>query len=156
MGAGRVGEVRAGVWLLGCVLVGCGSNGRDFGSEGGGAGQSSAGSDSHGGASGSGGGVEAGGAAGCANGSFRCADNSTPSKCEGGVWVDQPACVAPTPACSNGLCAAATLSGALMSVSDGVLTDNKVRLVEHGLEFAPAVCGTVAGQKICVSGGIRP
>ena len=157
MGVGRVGEVCAVGWLVSCVLLGCTSGGRNFGNEhGGGAGQSSGGDEQSNGGAGDGGAIEAGGAGACVNSILRCADNSTPSKCVAGAWVDQPACAAPTPACSNGICAVATLSGGLITVSDGVLSNNEIHLVEHGLEYAPAVCGTVSGQKICVTGGIRP
>jgi hypothetical protein len=93
---------------------------------------------------------------GCVNDSVRCADNSTPSLCVAGTWVDQAACPAATPACSNGVCAAATLSGGIVTVSSGVLSTSTVHLVEHGLEYTQTVCGTVAGQQVCVSGGIRP
>jgi len=93
---------------------------------------------------------------GCVNNSLRCADNTTPSKCVDGTWVDQDPCTAAKPACSNGVCAAATLSGGIVTVSDGVLSTSTVRLVEHGLEYTQTVCGTVGTQKVCVTGGIRP
>jgi hypothetical protein len=93
---------------------------------------------------------------GCVNDSLRCADSSTPSKCVGGVWVDQDPCPALKPACGNGVCAAATLSGGIVTVSDGVLSTSTVRLVEHGLEYTQTTCGMVGTQKVCVTGGIRP
>ena len=113
-------------------------------------------------ASGSGGDAGEAGAAGaapnlgCVNDSLRCTDNSTPSKCVAGIWVDQDPCPALKPACSNGVCASATLSGGILTVSDGVLSTSTVRLVEHGLEYTQTTCGTVGTQKVCVTGGIRP
>jgi predicted transcriptional regulator len=70
--------------------------------------------------------------------------------------VDQDPCPASKPACSNGACAVATLSGGIVTVSDGVLSTSTVRLVEHGLEYTQTTCGTVGTQKVCVTGGIRP
>jgi len=93
---------------------------------------------------------------GCVNDSLRCTDNSTPSKCVAGAWVDQDPCPASKPACSNGVCAVATLSGGIVTVSDGVLSTSAVHLVEHGLEYTQTTCGTVGTQKVCVTGGIRP
>ncbi len=106
------------------------------------------------GAAGTDAGTDAGTA--CVNDSVRCADNSTPSLCVDGTWVDQAACPAATPACSNGVCAAATLSGGIVTVSNGVLSTSTVHLVEYGLEYTQTVCGTVASQQVCVNGGIRP
>lgn len=65
-------------------------------------------------------------------------------------------CPAAKPACSNGLCASATLSCCIVTVSNGVLATSSVHLVEHGLEYTQTVCGTVSGQKVCINGGIRP
>ncbi len=93
---------------------------------------------------------------GCTTDSLRCADNRTPSKCVAGIWIDQDPCPTSKPACSNGVCAAVTLSGGIVTVSDGVLSTSNVRLVEHGLEYTQTTCGTVGSQKICVTGGIRP
>ena len=93
---------------------------------------------------------------GCVNDSLRCDDSSTPSKCVAGVWIPQAPCPAAKPVCSNGVCAAATLSGGIVTVSDGVLSTSTVRLAEHGLEYTGTTCGTLAAQKVCVTGGIRP
>jgi hypothetical protein len=93
---------------------------------------------------------------GCIDDSLRCADNTTPSKCVAGIWVDQEPCSAAKPACSNGVCAAATLFGGVVTVADSVLSTSSVRLVEHGLEYTQTTCGTVGAQKVCVTGGIRP
>jgi hypothetical protein len=94
--------------------------------------------------------------AGCVNDSMRCDDSSTPSKCIGGNWTPQDPCPTSKPACSNGVCAVATLSGGIVTVSNGVLSTGSVRLVEHGLEYTQTVCGMVGTQKICITGGIRP
>ena len=113
------------------------------------------------GGAGEGGGAGEAGAAGastpiCVNDSFGCADNTTPSKCVDGSWIDQEPCPASKPACSNGFCAAAAISGGIVTVSDGVLETSSVRLVDHGLEYTQTTCGTVGTQKVCVTGGIRP
>jgi hypothetical protein len=113
------------------------------------------------GAGGEAGEAGAGGTAGattpaCVNGSLRCDDSSTPSKCVGGDWIPQDPCPASRPACSNGVCAAARLSGGIVTVSDGVLSTSTVRLVQHGFEYTQTTCGTVGSQKVCVTGGIRP
>jgi hypothetical protein len=165
-----------GWWLIAGLLVGCGVSDRKVPTASGGggagaAGESAGGGDANGGTANGGGDANGGsansgngdlagagdeaGASGCVSGTLRCADNRTPSKCVDGVWLDQPACEAATPACSNGVCAFATLSGGL-SVVDGALSNRKIYLVEHGLELAPPVCGTISSQKICVTGGIRP
>src|SRR5882724_3652514 len=156
-----------GLYLVAGLFVGCGVSDRKVPTAsggGGGAGESAGGGDANGGtanggtsgsagasdsagANDSAGAGDAAGTGGCASGSLRCADNRTPSKCVDGVWLDQPACEAATPACSNGVCAFATLSGGL-SVVDGALSNSKIHLVEHGLELTPPVCGTVSGQKI--------
>ena len=157
--------------LVASLLIGCGVSDRKVPTaSGGGAGESANGGDASGGTANGGdanggsanGGIgelagagDEAGASGCVSGSLRCADNRTPSKCVDGVWLDQAACEAATPACSNGVCAFATLSGGL-SVVDGALSNSKIYLVEHGLELAPPICGTVSGQNICVTGGIRP
>jgi len=53
--------------------------------------------------------------------------------------------------------AATGLVGGLVTVGDPVLKSSSgVRLVEHGLEFTPTVCGQIGGKTVCVSGGIRP
>jgi hypothetical protein len=172
----------AGLYFAAAILAACGVSDRKV-NEGSGGNSSSAGSGASSGAGTSAGGSSAQGGAttdggagapgssgtageagalgtdagtGCVNDSVRCADNSTPSLCVDGTWVDQAACPAATPACSNGVCAAATLSGGIVTVSNGVLSTSTVHLVEHGLEYTQTVCGTVAGQQVCVSGGIRP
>ena len=103
---------------------------------------------------------EAGAAAatnpGCVDDSLRCSDSTTPSKCVAGSWIDQDPCPAAKPACSNGVCAAATLSGGIVTVADGALSTSSVRLVESGLEYTQTTCGTVGTEEVCVSGGIRP
>ena len=93
---------------------------------------------------------------GCTNNALRCTDNATPAKCVDGVWIDQNACSASKPICSNGVCAATTLAGGVVTVSNATLSNATVRLVEHGLEYSRATCGTVGTQKVCVTGGIRP
>jgi hypothetical protein len=134
-----------------------GSSGANAGSDQGGSGDSGGMPNS----SGSGGEAGEAGAAGagnpgCTNDALRCADNSTPSKCIAGAWIDQDPCPASKPACSNGVCAVATLSGGIVTVSDGVLSTSTVHLVEHGLEYTQTTCGTVGTKKVCVTGGIRP
>lgn len=105
------------------------------------------------GACGGGGAVEVGQ---CLSGALRCLDNKTPSLCAGGEWIDQPSCSQPTPACNSGVCSAATLSGGLVAVSEGVLFNSEFRLADQGLGYGPPICGTVSGRNVCVSGGIRP
>jgi hypothetical protein len=92
----------------------------------------------------------------CVNDTLRCVDMTTPSKCVDGSWTDQDPCPASKPACSNGLCAVATFSGGIVTVSDGVLSTSTARLVEHGLEYTQTTCGSVGTRKVCVTGGIRP
>lgn len=92
----------------------------------------------------------------CINDSLRCENSMVPSKCVEGVWIDQAPCPVSKPACSNGVCAAATLTGGIVTVSNGVLSTSNVRLVEHGLEYTQTTCGMVGTQNVCVTGGIRP
>ncbi|MEO7035634.1 MAG: hypothetical protein ABI548_17045 [Polyangiaceae bacterium] len=93
----------------------------------------------------------------CAADTKTCNGN-TPSLCVGGAWLSQTACSGQTPACSNGICAAGTVSGGIITVSDGVLAPaaGGVHLAEHGFEYNPTTCGMVVGKQVCVSGGIRP
>jgi hypothetical protein len=65
-------------------------------------------------------------------------------------------CSGNTPACSNGVCAAATVTGGIVSVAPLAAQSGSIQLVEQAFEVLPTVCGTVAGSKVCVTGGIRP
>jgi hypothetical protein len=71
-------------------------------------------------------------------------------------WEAGTPCGGNTPACSNGTCGSVRLVGGIVTVADGVLSANGIRLVDHGLEFMPTSCGDVKGVQICVTGGIRP
>jgi hypothetical protein len=129
-----------------------GPSGGSGGVEGGVAG---AGGGGAGGVAGAGGGGGAGGVPPCAAGSGRC-NGDVPELCEGGQWVPKPACAAPTPACSNGVCGTFKVSGGIVTVANGVLKNTTIRLVEHGLEYQPTSCGGVGAARVCVTGGIRP
>jgi hypothetical protein len=86
----------------------------------------------------------------------RCEANNTPSICVEHHWALQTPCGGDKPACSNGICAAAKLTGGVVTVGTPVLRNTNVRLVEHGLEYTASMCAMVQSKMICVSGGIRP
>jgi hypothetical protein len=92
----------------------------------------------------------------CLNDDTRCDPDNTPSKCVNNVWTPQTPCGGQMPACSGGVCAAAKLLGGIVTVGTPVLSGTSVRLVDHGLEYTPTICGTVNSQMLCLSGGIRP
>ncbi len=94
-------------------------------------------------------------AGGCVAGETTCIEN-TPATCEQGEWVSGEACSGELPACSNGVCAAAKLSGGFVSVAPVTDAAGDVRVTDQRFEMAPTTCGTVAGKKVCVTGGIRP
>jgi hypothetical protein len=91
----------------------------------------------------------------CAQNSARCA-GTTAEQCQSGHWVPQAACAGATPACTNGICSSAKLVGGMVTVANGTLSAGAVRLVRHGFEFASKACGTSNGNRICVTGGVRP
>jgi hypothetical protein len=91
----------------------------------------------------------------CREGEGRCVDNR-PSTCRGGAWEDDPPCTGTTPACSNGICALASVNGGIASVVLPSVRAGTVRLVDSAFEVSATTCGTVAGGKVCVTGGIRP
>jgi hypothetical protein len=159
------------IWLA----VGCSVHHHDFGeeSERGGAGgdgavaggdaaaaNGSAGEGAAGEPAGHPGGASSGGAAGappaCDEGALRCADNTTPSQCEHGHWVDLVVCQGATRACNGGHCATAILTGSVATVSDAVMGGAKIRLVDHGISAPVPICGALATKRICLIGGIRP
>jgi hypothetical protein len=90
------------------------------------------------------------------NDDTRCDPDNTPSKCVNNAWTPQTPCSGQMPACSGGMCAAAKLLGGLVTVGTPVLSNTSVRLVDHGLEYTPTICGTLNSQMLCLSGGIRP
>jgi hypothetical protein len=92
----------------------------------------------------------------CLNDDTRCDPDNTPSKCVNNAWTPQTPCGGQTPACSGGVCAAAKLLGGIVTVGAPVLSNTSVRLVDHGLEYTPTICGTLNSQMLCLSGGIRP
>jgi hypothetical protein len=91
----------------------------------------------------------------CYEGDKKCVGN-TPATCQSGVWVNGSACAGATSACSNGVCAAAMVTGGIVSVAPLATQSGSIRLVDQAFETAPTICGTVAGKKVCVTGGIRP
>ena len=92
----------------------------------------------------------------CETGSARCGTSDTPEVCQNGAWVQQPRCKGAAPTCSFGVCGNAVVAGGTVTVEDGVLSAASFHLVEHGFEFSPTTCGTIVGQKVCVTGGLRP
>jgi hypothetical protein len=91
----------------------------------------------------------------CTEGAGRCVDN-LPSTCRGGAWEDGAPCTGNTPACSNGICAIASVQGGIASVALPSVRTGSLRLVESAFERLQTTCGTVAGNKVCVTGGIQP
>jgi len=83
----------------------------------------------------------------------RCNEN-TPLACQDGAWVELPACSGATPACSNGSCSLAVLTGSFATVSAPLSAAGDIRLAEQGLEYLPSSCAQ--DQTICVTGGIYP
>ncbi|HEY4159025.1 MAG TPA: hypothetical protein VGM29_13040 [Polyangiaceae bacterium] len=86
----------------------------------------------------------------------RCDADNTPSQCINNTWTPQTPCSGQTPACSNGICAGAKLTGSIVTAGMAVLSNASVRLAEHGLEYTPTICGNLPGGTVCVSGGLRP
>ena len=85
----------------------------------------------------------------------RCGAGETPEVCDDGTWVPQEPCGGNTPVCGNGTCSAVRFSGGLVSVGATSATGS-IRLVDHGFEGFPTLCGTVSGAAVCLTGGIRP
>lgn len=71
--------------------------------------------------------------------------------------VCDPACSGKTPICQDGICVALQVTGGVVG-SGGELQSSSgaVRLVEHGFEYGPRVCGTANGKPVCVTGSIGP
>ena len=164
-GSGRAGSSAGSGAPGGTAGAGSGAGGT-VGAGSGGGGGGAAGTGASGGAGGAGNGCnpscgaakpicEDGSCVACASDTKRC-DGNTPSICMNGNWVDQSPCAGTAPACSNGVCGAARLVGTVVTVAQTGATGTGARLVEHGLVSTQTQCGTVAGQMICVSGGIAP
>jgi hypothetical protein len=90
----------------------------------------------------------------CREGARQCLGDAVQT-CVGDAWGAPVACAAPTPACNGGVCGELRLSGGLVSVGGNLVTAN-YRLVEHGFEALPTVCGDVNRERVCVTGGLRP
>ena len=99
----------------------------------------------------------------CREGRKRCGGpgNNTPQTCDAdGAWQDGQACGGLTKVCTGeGVCAAYRLLNAGIDTF-GVRTVEPAAeglpvLKEQTLSAAPRSCGTVKGQQICVTGGIR-
>jgi hypothetical protein len=91
----------------------------------------------------------------CEEGAAICIDNA-PATCKDDAWVTSDTCSGNLPACSNGVCALAKIVGGIVSVAPIAAPAGAVRLVDQSFHVAPTTCGKVAGNDICVTGGIRP
>lgn len=90
----------------------------------------------------------------CVDGRRRCVED-IPEECEDGAWIADEPCSGNTPACSNGVCAAARLSGSLVTVQS-LLPSGSVRLRDHGFLTLPRTCSEIDGETLCLIGGFRP
>ena len=92
----------------------------------------------------------------CSLGAARC-EGDSPMRCSADHhWQVQEPCGGSTPACSNGTCAAVRVVGSIVTQPNPGATTGNIRLVNHGLQRAPATCGDVKGFEVCVSGGLMP
>ncbi|HEY6079719.1 MAG TPA: hypothetical protein VIW29_12980 [Polyangiaceae bacterium] len=91
----------------------------------------------------------------CEEGSAICVENA-PTTCRDDAWVKGDTCSGNLPACSNGVCALARIVGGLVDIAPLAGQAGAIRLVDHSFHVAPTTCGKVAGNDICVTGGIRP
>ena len=91
----------------------------------------------------------------CAFDQTTCIGNA-PATCSAGSWVVADECSGALPACSNGTCASARVLGGIVTLAPVTGADGAVRVVEQSFNIAGTSCGLVAGQQVCVTGGISP
>ena len=84
----------------------------------------------------------------CAFDQTTCIGNA-PATCSAGSWVVADECSGALPACSNGTCASARVLGGIVTLAPATGANGAVRV-------AGTSCGLVAGQQVCVTGGIKP
>jgi hypothetical protein len=90
----------------------------------------------------------------CENGAHRCLGDSV-QDCVDREWSAPVPCGEPNPVCNAGACASLRLSGGLVSMNGAPISAD-IRLVDHGFESLPTVCGMVNGSRVCVMGELRP
>lgn len=153
------------------LAPGCGTKRRDFASQatagtagataGATAGSSGTGEAAEGGTGAEGGTTPVDGGAGpaiqpdCASNQTTCIGNA-PATCSAGSWVVGDECSGALPACSNGTCASARVLGGIVTLAPVTGANGAVRVVEQSFNIAGTSCGLVAGEQVCVTGGIKP
>lgn len=91
----------------------------------------------------------------CAFNQTTCIGNA-PATCSAGSWVVGDECSGALPACSNGTCASARVLGGIVTLAPVTGANGAVRVVEQSFNIARTSCGLVAGEQVCVTGGIKP
>jgi hypothetical protein len=91
----------------------------------------------------------------CAFDQTTCIGNA-PATCSAGSWVVGDECAGALPTCSNGTCASARVLGGIVTLAPVTGANGAVRVVEQSFNIARTSCGVVAGEQVCVTGGIKP
>lgn len=91
----------------------------------------------------------------CAVNETTCVGNA-PATCNAGSWVVADECSGALPVCSNGTCASARVLGGIVTLAPLPDANGAVRVVEQSFNIAGTSCGLVAGEQVCVTGGIKP
>jgi hypothetical protein len=91
----------------------------------------------------------------CAFDQTTCIGNA-PATCSAGSWVVGDECSGALPTCSNGTCASARVLGGIVTLAPVTGANGAVRVVEQSFNIARTSCGVVAGEQVCVTGGIKP